>query len=39
LYPIWEMLKLYTIYSPAHRQDGIVRATKSEADIDGRTKE
>lgn len=24
-------LKLYTIYSPAHHKDGIVRATKSEA--------
>ena len=24
-------LKLYTIYSPAHHQDGIVRATKAEA--------
>ncbi|MBI5022672.1 MAG: cupin domain-containing protein [Candidatus Magasanikbacteria bacterium] len=26
-----EELKLYTIYSPAHHQDGIVRATKAEA--------
>lgn len=26
-----EPLKLYTIYSPAHHQDGIVRATKEEA--------
>jgi mannose-6-phosphate isomerase-like protein (cupin superfamily) len=25
-------LKLYTIYSPAHHQDGIVRATKIEAE-------
>jgi mannose-6-phosphate isomerase-like protein (cupin superfamily) len=25
-------LKLYTIYSPAHHQDGVVRATKSEAE-------
>jgi mannose-6-phosphate isomerase-like protein (cupin superfamily) len=25
-------LKLYTIYSPAHHQDGIVRATKAEAE-------
>lgn len=24
-------LKLYTIYSPAHHKDGIVRATKTEA--------
>jgi len=27
-----EDLKLYTIYSPAHHKDGIVRATKEEAD-------
>ena len=26
-----EELKLYTIYSPAHPKDGIVRATKEEA--------
>lgn len=26
-----EDLKLYTIYSPAHHKDGIVRATKKEA--------
>ncbi|HAU99527.1 MAG: hypothetical protein UX04_C0005G0011 [Microgenomates group bacterium GW2011_GWF2_45_18] len=26
-----EMLKMYTIYSPAHHKDGIVRATKLEA--------
>ncbi|HBK33493.1 TPA: cupin domain-containing protein [Candidatus Uhrbacteria bacterium] len=26
-----EDLKLYTIYSPAHHKDGIVRATKEEA--------
>lgn len=37
-------LKLYTIYSPAHHQDGIVRATKAEAqaneaDFDGITTE
>lgn len=25
-------LKLYTIYSPAHHKDGIVRSTKSEAE-------
>jgi mannose-6-phosphate isomerase-like protein (cupin superfamily) len=29
-----ESLKLYTIYSPAHHQDGIVRATKAEAEAD-----
>lgn len=29
-----EDLKLYTIYSPAHHQDGIVRATKQEAEAD-----
>lgn len=27
-------LKLYTIYSPAHHKDGIVRATKEEASAD-----
>ena len=30
-----ESLKLYTIYSPAHHKDGIVRATKEEANVDG----
>ena len=25
-------LKMYTIYSPAHHKDGIIRATKSEAE-------
>jgi mannose-6-phosphate isomerase-like protein (cupin superfamily) len=30
-----EELKLYTIYSPAHHKDGIVRATKEEAMADG----
>lgn len=39
-----EDLKLYTIYSPAHHKDGIVRATKTEAmaneeDFDGKTTE
>ena len=39
-----EDLKLYTIYSPAHHQDGVVRATKEEAEadspeFDGRTSE
>lgn len=29
-----ESLKLYTIYSPAHHQDGVVRATKEEAVAD-----
>ncbi len=28
-------LKLYTLYSPAHHKDGIVRATKTEAEKDG----
>lgn len=28
-------LKLYTIYSPAHHKDGVVRATKQEAEADG----
>lgn len=37
-------LKLYTIYSPAHHQDGVVRATKAdavaqEAEFDGVTTE
>lgn len=37
-------LKLYTIYSPAHHKDGIIRATKEEAeansvDFDGVTSE
>ena len=37
-------LKLYTIYSPAHLKDGIVRATKAEAEanaaeFDGMTTE
>lgn len=39
-----EGLKLYTIYSPAHHKDGIVRATKqeaidNEAEFDGKTTE
>lgn len=39
-----EDLKLYTIYSPAHHKDGIVRNTKkeafeNEADFDGVTTE
>jgi len=39
-----EDLKLYTIYSPAHHQDGITRATKAEAEaneaeFDGRATE
>ncbi|MFZ5392417.1 MAG: cupin domain-containing protein [Patescibacteria group bacterium] len=39
-----EELKLYTIYSPAHHKDGIVRVTKEEAmadeaDFDGVTTE
>ena len=41
-----ENLKLYTIYSPAHHIDGIVRATKAEAEdpandeeFDGKTTE
>jgi len=28
-------LKLYTIYSPAHHKDGVVRLTKEEANADG----
>jgi mannose-6-phosphate isomerase-like protein (cupin superfamily) len=39
-----EELKMYTIYSPAHHKDGIVRLTKeeataNEADFDGQTTE
>ena len=39
-----EELKLYTIYSPAHHKDGIIRATKKEAEendeeFDGETTE
>lgn len=30
-----DQLKLYTIYSPAHHKDGIVRATKEEAETNG----
>ena len=29
-----EELKMYTIYSPAHHKDGVVRATKQEAEAD-----
>jgi mannose-6-phosphate isomerase-like protein (cupin superfamily) len=31
----FEDLKLYTIYSPAHHKDGIIRATKEEAESFG----
>jgi len=39
-----ESLKLYTIYSPAHHKDGIIRSTRdeamaNEADFDGQTTE
>jgi len=39
-----EPLKIYTIYSPAHHKDGIVRLTKKEAEanspeFDGKTTE
>jgi len=39
-----EELKLYTIYSPAHHKDGIIRRTKeeamaNEAEFDGKTTE
>ncbi|WMW25847.1 cupin domain-containing protein [Methanolobus sediminis] len=39
-----EDLKLYTIYSPAHHKDGIIRSTKeeaeaNEAEFDGKTTE
>jgi len=26
---------MYTIYSPAHHKDGIVRETKEQAELDG----
>jgi len=29
-----DSLKLYTIYSPAHHKDGVVRLTKAEAEAD-----
>lgn len=28
-------LKLYTIYSPPNHEDGLIRATKKEADANG----
>ena len=39
-----EKMKLYTVYSPAEHQDGVVRATKAEAEaseehFDGKTTE
>ena len=41
-----DSLKMYTIYSPAHHKDGVVRATKAEAEdpvneeeFDGKTTE
>lgn len=30
-----DTLKLYTIYAPPHHRDGVVRATKQEAEADG----
>jgi len=30
-----DSLQLYTIYSPAHHQDGVVRKTKAEAEANG----
>ena len=30
-----EDLKIYTLYAPAHHRDGIVRATKQEAEANG----
>jgi len=29
-----DSLRMYTIYSPAHHKDGVVRATKAEAEAD-----
>jgi len=34
-----EDLKLYTIYSPPHHQDGVVRATKAEAEDEANEEE
>lgn len=30
-----QLLQLYTLYAPAHHQDGVVRATKAQAEADG----
>ncbi len=30
-----DKLKLYTLYSPPHHQDGVIRATKAEAEANG----
>lgn len=30
-----EILKLYTIYTPPHHKDGVVRKTRAEAEADG----
>lgn len=30
-----DTLKMYTIYAPPHHKDGIVRATRAEAEADG----
>jgi mannose-6-phosphate isomerase-like protein (cupin superfamily) len=30
-----DRLNLYTIYSPAHHKDGVLRTTKAEAEADG----
>jgi len=30
-----EPLKLYTIYTPPHHADGIIRATRAEAEVNG----
>lgn len=40
----WRKMKLYTIYSPAEHQDGVVRKTKADAiaepeEFDGKTTE
>ncbi len=32
-------LKLYTLYSPAHHKDGIIRATKAQAEAKGNEEE
>jgi len=32
--PIFNRLKMYTIYSPAHHKDGVVRQAKAETESD-----
>ena len=34
-----KLLKMFTIYSPAHHKDGIIRKTKAEAEVKGNEEE